>query len=265
MIQPFVSQSTLVIVDNYDGTFYVCFNLNGVLIKGNIPEYNMPHDYEKLFPEDFMTCYRFWEEIINGNKTEELIKKNYESDLVKKAKQCSLLTFKDGLFYRNNLSVSLPEELINDYITSQSDPFRIEGLDNFWFWTAQLPHEQKEMLYNWVSKNNLTLTQDGMIVVYRNVIKAVNQYTENVYSSYYTIKARKKNVKNYSVDMRGNLSSTGDNLLEAYIECNNMYTHDYGATKRIYYYIGKEASLDRSKVDFTNKTCSEGLKCVVSF
>ena len=253
----------LVIIPNLNNTANVLFNLGGEKYEGTIPMDLIPEDFESLQFYELEYYFEDWADYIDNHVSKELKEKLEKVNLLENV-TCNLLEKKGNLFYRLNTTVSLPEELVVEYANNQNDKDKVEALDNFWYWSCQLHHNQKEMLFSWLKKNKFQITKEGMIIAYRNVVKLDDEYTKNVDLSYTIVKGWKKNVKNYKVNRFGNLDKEGVNLHEAFERNKITYTHEYGSSKRSYYVLNEESSLNRNQVDFSNITCSHGLKCVAS-
>lgn len=179
----------------------------------------------------------------------------------------------DGSIYYKNIKVSIPKILIDKLL--EADPEEYDRLIKFWCWLSLNPNpETREHLYDWVSKHGVQLTNGGLMVLYRRVIKvkSINDLrtdlTEFVRTQYRTLKDRKKrtnitvwqdNESNYylgDIDhgdtLIGNLYGLYNHVYEG------VYTDAHTRTKR--YVIGEEAREPRSAGDERSSvSCSFGL------
>lgn len=152
-----------------------------------------------------------------------------------------------------------------------------EALKAFWAWTALNPIESSRRdLLNFVKKNNITITSNGLLVMYRRVVKKKEENHELIQfvsNQYNKIKKWKKSPKNYEIFNDGGLilqevgTNNGTNgwvgnLEELYLDLPNMQGHTYtdGHTRKKDIRVGQVYREDEDKIDLDNsRACSSGL------
>lgn len=165
------------------------------------------------------------------------------------------------------------DELTNQY----------EALKMFWYWTALNPIESaRNDLFNFVRKNEITITNNGLLMMYRRIVSVASSNTNKelvkfITDSYLKVKKWKKSAKNYSivkngdeymiinkpkvrktkkVKVVGNLAVLYRNLDQ--FQGDKTYTD--GHTKKKDIKIGSIYKEDEDKIDLDNKKdCSNGL------
>ena len=190
------------------------------------------------------------------------------------------VTKSDG-FYLKGINLVLPDIIINSFIelkkASKEDEF--SALEIFWHWTALNPIENsRNDLFNFIKNNDVKLTSNGLLELYRRVNKvaADTTFPEFVSNSWLKTKAYKKSPKNYVVALNdegeyvlihldkiiqtgflleGNLDELYHNMKES---DDNFYTDNHTKKKEIR--IGQVYKEDEDNIDLDNtKDCSRGL------
>lgn len=177
----------------------------------------------------------------------------------------------DGSLYYKNIKVSIPQVLANKFLNADEDEFN--RLIKFWGWLSLNPNPRtRENLYEWVEKNGIQLTNGGLMILYRRVVKAyflysqLGRFAENEY-----LRLR-KNKKSTNVDVYLDSETStyytskvnyGDkcvgNLKDLYEKCNSSefyYTDKHTRLER--YVIGEESRMPRTKGDESDASCSRG-------
>lgn len=154
---------------------------------------------------------------------------------------------------------------------------KYEALKAFWAWTALNPIDSSRRdLLKFVRKNNITITSNGLLVMYRRVVRKKEENHELIQfvsNQYNKIKKWKKSPKNYEVFDDGGLvlqevgtnngtNSWKGNLEELYLDLPNMqggtYTDAHTGKKDIR--VGQVYREDEDKIDLDNtRACSKGL------
>lgn len=252
--------------------YSVIFNYNNQLVQGEVPSNIVPNDLKDFTYQELVDSYfEIWANYIFNNvdsSIKEEIQKNEEvKQLVEEFNNCSLLTFKDGCYYRLNETVSLPKDLVQSYVDNQEDKTKIKGLDSFWFWCSLLPHEQKEMLYTWISKGQFLVTEEGMIVGYKNVVYKETELDKFVGESYPKVKKIwKKDPYKFFINKGEVLSLTKQptslNLGQLFKK-GKTFTHAFNSESngqpRLYYVANTETTMNKSKADYSTETCGSGI------
>jgi len=188
-----------------------------------------------------------------------------------------------GKVYLKNIALAIPNVIIEGFVKAveTKDADLLETLKMFWMWTAMCPIESsRNDIYNFLKNNQIPLTKNGLMVMYRRVVKVGNtnkKLTEFVAGEYAKIKRWKKAAKNYTVfkklneeeyvlgkgipDTENTWEDLG-NLEEVYLNlptlAENTYTDSHTKTKKIQ--IGAVYKEDEDKIDLDNtRDCSSGL------
>lgn len=176
----------------------------------------------------------------------------------------------DGSLYYKNIKVSIPQVLANKFLETEGDEF--QRLIKFWGWLSLNPNPRtRENLYGWVEKNGIQLTNGGLMILYRRVVKVKPRETnigKFVDGTYKKIREKKKstNVDVY-LDKDNYLYTSnvyyGDtligNLKQLYLELEmpvEIYTDAHTGKER--YKIGEESRMPRDKGDESDASCSRG-------
>lgn len=223
------------------------------------------------------------------------------SDFVIKDKDTNVKYFEPKVFL-TDVSLELPAVIVGSFIEllermdslNVEDPSdgecedyqelekQYEALKMFWYWTALNPIESSRRdLFNFVRKNDITITANGLLMMYRRIVrvegsKSNNTLAEFISNSYLRVKKWKKAAKNYKIYGNGavfQLVQKGKkvkkswknegNLLKLYkgldkIQVDKTYTDNHTGTKDIK--IGTIYKEDEDKIDLDNtKDCSQGL------
>ena len=154
---------------------------------------------------------------------------------------------------------------------------KYEALKAFWAWTALNPIDSSRRdLLKFVRKNNITITSNGLLVMYRRVVKKKEENHELIQfvsNQYNKIKKWKKSPKNYEVFDDGGLvlqevgtnngtNSWKGNLEELYLDLPNMQggTYTDGHTRKKDIRVGQVYKEDEEKIDLdSSRACSSGL------
>lgn len=155
---------------------------------------------------------------------------------------------------------------------------KYEALKNFWRWTALNPIESsRNDLYSFIKNNNVAITNNGLLELYRRVNKKGNgnkALVEFVSEQYARIKRNKKAPKNFTVgqddighyqiyynSFSKNWKYIG-NLEELYLNLPNMEENLYtdNRTGKMVIKIGEVYKESEDKIDLDNtRDCSSGL------
>lgn len=181
--------------------------------------------------------------------------------------------------------IELVEKLNAPFVTNKTElAEKFEALKMFWRWTALNPIESsRNDLYTFIKKNDISITANGLLPLYRRVVTVGNSNKELVKfisEEYARIKRNKKAPKNYNVlfnEKEGYLLSTNNtaaglillggrelkgNLETLYLDLPNMTENIYtdGRTRKMVIKIGEIYKESEDKIDLDNtKECSRGL------
>lgn len=170
--------------------------------------------------------------------------------------------------YYKNIRVSIPQVLATKLKDANDEEF--ERLIRFWGWLSLNPNPRtRENLYGWVEKNGIQLTNGGLMILYRRVIRLNEEDTtlgKFVKKSYEKLRKQKKSTNvdvyhdedgfYYSVENYGNTFM--GNLKELYLgKQTDVFTDAHTGKKR--YMIGIEEREPRSAGDESDATCSQGI------
>lgn len=155
-----------------------------------------------------------------------------------------------------------------------------EALKMFWYWTALNPIESsRDSLIEFIKKNDITITTNGLLLMYRRVVKKKNksnhELVQFISNQYAKIKKWKKSPKNYWVwttdsgilELREYNGSNGietnhGNLEQLYLDLPTMQSHSYtdGHTRTKDIRVGQVYKEDEEKIDLDNNvSCGAGL------
>ena len=199
---------------------------------------------------------------------------------------------KDENFFFENINLPLPSIVLNSFIELKkaNDEEGFIAMEMFWYWAALNPIESsRNDLLNFVKKNDIKITTNGLLEMYRRVVKVTedNTLAEFISNAYYKIKKAKKNPNKRAilqdVDNPNNLIvckidefgaitnipegqgtyQTLGRVKELYLGLPNMeseavYTDNH--TKKKVIKIGEIYREDENKIDLDNtRDCSSGL------
>lgn len=176
----------------------------------------------------------------------------------------------NGSLYYKNIKVSIPKILADRFLVADQEEF--DRLIKFWGWLSLNPNPRtRENLYGWVEKNGIQLTNGGLMILYRRVVKVKPRETnigKFVDGTYKKLREKKKstNVDVY-LDKDNYLYTSnicyGDtligNLKQLYHELEmpvEIYTDAHTGKER--YKIGEESRMPRDKGDESDASCSRG-------
>lgn len=203
------------------------------------------------------------------------------------------VTKSDG-FYLKGINLVLPDIIINTFIELKKagKEDELSALEMFWHWTALNPIENsRNDLFNFIKNNDVKLTSNGLLELYRRVNKvaADTTFPEFVSNSWLKTKSYKKSPKNYDVYFINDIDVNGlvtidyklvhldkvatpefqsnnhvivgnlDDLFKSLEESDdNLYTDNHTKKKQIR--IGQVYKEDESNIDLDNtRDCSSGL------
>lgn len=176
----------------------------------------------------------------------------------------------DGSIYYKNIKVSIPKVLADKFLVAEEEEFN--RLIKFWGWLSLNPNPRtRENLYGWVEKNGIQLTNGGLMILYRRVIRLNEEDTtlgKFVKKSYEKLRKQKKSTNidvyhdedgfYYSVENYGDTFM--GNLKQLYLELGkqtDVFTDAHTRKKK--YMIGVEEREPRSAGDESDATCSQGI------
>jgi hypothetical protein len=196
----------------------------------------------------------------------------------------------DKVYLKGIKSIAIPSSIVGEFIRLHSEinyykyqslystPVKeFDALLMFTFWLLLNPIESsRNDCLDFVKKNDIQLTTNGLLVCYRKVVSSGSKNKELIKfisESYFKIKKWKKSPKQYEVfDDNGFVITQGDkrhdynnhkgNLAELYQNLHtlkeNTYTDNHTRTKTIK--IGSIYKEDEDKIDLDNTIeCSSGL------
>ncbi len=168
--------------------------------------------------------------------------------------------------------------------STTSDPVELEkqyeALKMFWYWTAMNPIESsRQSLIDFIRKNDITITTNGLLLMYRRVVKKKgkgnHELIQFISNQYAKIKKWKKSPKNYwvwaaddgTLELRdyggGNgIEKNHGNLEDLYLDLPNMQIHSYtdAHTRTKDIRIGAIYKEDEDRIDLDNNvSCGAGL------
>ena len=230
--------------------------------------------------------------VVEGNSKDVLVETEQERAEVianiRVLKNNPTFIIKGEDVYLKGINLAMPASVVGSFIeieekrlldpTNDDLPEAHQALKMFWYWTALNPIESsRKDLLGFVRSRDITITNNGLLVMYRRVVskgKKDKELVEFISNSYAKIKKWKKSPTNYFV-VRGEkgeytfekngVCANGENLgslQELYLDLPNMdvntYTDAHTRTKDIRVgYVYKE---DEDKIDLNNMVdCSNGL------
>jgi len=153
-----------------------------------------------------------------------------------------------------------------------------EALKMFWYWAALNPIESsRKSLIDFIRKNDITITANGLLLMYRKVVKKKgdnHELIEFISNQYFKIKKWKKSPANYEVWKNGEIFRCSEekyivdwgerigNLEELYLDLPNMQGHSYtdGHTRKKDIRIGAVYKESEDKINLNNDvSCGAGL------
>ena len=200
----------------------------------------------------------------------------------------------DKVYLKGIKSIAIPSSIVGEFIRLHSEinyykyqslystPVKtykeeFDALLMFTFWLLLNPIESsRNDCLDFVKKNDIQLTTNGLLVCYRKVVSSGSKNKELIKfisESYFKIKKWKKSPKQYEVfddngfvivqgDKRHDYNNHKGNLAELYQNLHtlkeNTYTDNHTRTKTIK--IGSIYKEDEDKIDLDNTVpCSSGL------
>ena len=177
----------------------------------------------------------------------------------------------NGSIYYKNIKVSIPKVLAEKFLQAEGQEF--DRLIKFWGWLSLNPNPRtRENLYGWVEKNGIQLTNGGLMVLYRRVVKIKPEQTDLgkfVKETYEKLKRWKKSTNQtvwenkyeqvYTLTGNSVHYTIVGTLYFLYHNMNqpkNVFTDAHTGTER--YEIGKESRMPRDKGDESDASCSRG-------
>lgn len=179
--------------------------------------------------------------------------------------------------------IELVEKLNAPFVTNKTElAEKFEALKMFWRWTALNPIESsRNDLYTFIKRNDISITTNGLLPLYRRVVTVGNSNKELVKfisEQYAKLKKWKKSPRNYNVVQENvtdkyelRLGNEGlvlgcqkmvGNLETLYLDLPNMTENIYtdGRTRKMVIKIGEIYKESEDKIDLDNtKECSRGL------
>lgn len=190
----------------------------------------------------------------------------------------------EGEFFFNGINIPIPTILLNALVETKRQGLdtQYESFKNFWMWASLNPVESsRNDLFTFVRTNDVKLTQNGLLVLYRRIVKLNNKdsraqtFEDFISTAYFDVKKSKKSPKHYSVfqntDATYSKVSTDKvpagtpvlgTLADLYLNLKdvetNVYTDNHTKRKRIQ--IGTVYQEAEDKIDLNNSIdCSNGL------
>jgi hypothetical protein len=190
----------------------------------------------------------------------------------------------EGYVYMKGFNTPLPKQLIENLMDAHNSPeeamYTEKSLINFWKWLMVNPDRYvRTDLFKWISTGQWSITDEGMIISYRNVAimndGCEKQLQEFITEQYTKVKRWKKSPKNFSVAQAGGnyYCMSNDKAEERYNVIGNLqelyetvvkgpeqvvYTDNFSRTMEIK--IGEPVSMPRKECDNDpNSACSRGL------
>ena len=182
---------------------------------------------------------------------------------------------KGAKLFMKDINITIPEFLALEFFDRRESQEDLSSFINFWRLCALNPDARvREDLYKFLKGNDMTVTQFGCFIGYRNANikeegnKELNEFVAKQWAK--TKKWKKSPKKRWVVGQEGNykiVKSEPDvcigNLDEMYnklseAEGRTVYTDAHSGTTTII--IGEPVTIDRSECDADpNQTCSRGL------
>lgn len=176
----------------------------------------------------------------------------------------------NGSIYYKNINVSIPKVLADKFVKADGEEF--DRLIKFWGWLSLNPNPRtRENLYGWVEKNGIQLTNGGLMILYRRVVRIKPDQSDLgkfVKETYEKLKKWKKSTNQIvyqddEADFYVSQIDYGDycfgNLHHIYHSLNPPTgTFTDAHTRKERYEIGKESRMPRDKGDESDASCSFG-------
>lgn len=113
----------------------------------------------------------------------------------------------DGMVYLKGFSIPLPEKLATAILDAHYNPeskYTVNSLLNFWQWVILNPNKQARLdLFGWFDTGEFVITEQGLIVAYRNVnikTEGIDKNLEDfVNEKFIKVKRNKQSPKKYAV------------------------------------------------------------------
>lgn len=220
---------------------------------------------------------------IESKKEEELAQEIDEPDLSILKSNNKFIVEGKRVFFKG-INLEIPSIIVVSFIEALEKGLLEEynSLKYFWMWTALNPIESsRKDLYSFIQKNDIKITTNGLLEMYRRVVSTGNEnkaLVTFISEQYYKVKKWKKSVKNFSVYSRlGEYQimsiekqPTGDNpywekvgnLEELYLNLpsmmENTFTDAHTRSKEIK--VGQVYKEDEDKINLDNNvSCGAGL------
>ncbi len=184
--------------------------------------------------------------------------------------------------FMNNIPLPLPPAVLASFIefTEKNDVEAYNALKMFWLWTSLNPIENSRRdLLNFVRKNEVSITKNGLLVLYRRLVKNTQQddsCAKFISECFVKVKKWKKGAKNFNVwrnadgtfkllpkttrQLEGAENMGGLDSLYKNVDAlsKDMYTDKYTKTKKIS--LGSIYAEDEDKINLDNgQNCGAGL------
>lgn len=257
---------------------FICVDGRYTVFVGDTVYDNIPEDPEALL--EAITSMD--EEGVIRQLKPEYFKELRRLELIKildKKEGFQFDTLNNQMYY-GNIPYAIPSLLLDKILDLvENDTFEqdVLGYLNFWSWCALNPNpNSRHQLFDFLEKVGIQITQDGMLICYRNVdVKQTGdlELTEYVSQRYAQIRKNKKSPSNYLVyrDEDGDLqckTSIPPNTLNIYGNLEGLYsnidrfesvfTDNY--TKKYKIKLNEPVTMDRSLCDSDpDSDCSYGL------
>lgn len=189
----------------------------------------------------------------------ESTKKELEKQVaVKKFNEnLSLLKEENESYYWDDIPVSIPGNLV---------PFmHEEKWQKFWRLTSLIRHSKnRENFFNYVKNNNLTVTENGMVVAFRNMCSF---NPDKLLEHYQDLRNKKKSTDVFFDDSCciypekvGYFSNSLKGFVENFNKSKKCYRSSHtGPNGKTYYFMNLTTSLPESECDFSQEECSQGI------
>jgi len=192
----------------------------------------------------------------------------------------------DGKVYLKGFSVPIPEKLADALLDAHYNAeikYEVDSLINFWQWAVLNPNKKARIdLFGWFDTGEFVITEQGLIVAYRNVDvkkKGIDINLENfVNEKFPQVKKNKQSPKNYAVikdgdvyackfikkhpDVEKDVNFIGllSTLYADINTCEGSTTYTDKYTGKMHIKMGEEVSMPREECnEDQNVSCSTGL------
>lgn len=244
---------------------------------------------DKSFADRVRECtteaeiYSLLQPKIESKKEEELVQEIDEPDLSILKEDSRFIVEGKRVFFKG-INLEIPSIIVVSFIEALEKGLLEEftSLKYFWMWTALNPIESsRKDLYSFIQKNDIKITTNGLLVLYRraNLVENHNPLIDFISIQYFKYKHWKKSPKNYeiveNVDTKelkvvenGKIPDTENswefkgNLQELYLDLPNMQKHYLtdAHTGKLQITVGGVYSIPEEDVDIVSRnTCSRGL------